>query len=143
MPREYFFFDFDRDPQDQPQIDWHKRELIAPDVTYFDIHVLRAPNQDQTDDAENNGQVLRDEVRETPPTKSQRGRSPTANKIHTKVNELWDEPAFKNLPNRTAQAREVRAQLHGEDARYQGELIGYNDSTIKRIIGQVKTNKSE
>lgn len=143
VPRELFFVNHNDDPDNQPQVDWRKGELTGPQVTYFDIHILRPPTDDQVDHAGSSGQPSNPKDQKTPPKKSKRGRPSTRSSICNKINELWDQPDFQKLSNRTEQAREVRARLLGEEARAQDDTHNYKTSTIKLLIGEVQTERSK
>jgi hypothetical protein len=143
VPRELFFVNHDEKPEKQPHIDWSKGELIGHEVSYFDINVVRPLGQEETDNDEIKDQSFQTKEQESPPSKSRRGRPSTGSEIRAKVIELWEGSTFQKLPNRTAQAREVRAQMLGEGARDKDEHIGYKTSSIIRIIGKVAAQRSE
>ncbi|MCG8085689.1 MAG: hypothetical protein JAZ13_08235 [Candidatus Thiodiazotropha taylori] len=143
VPRDLFFVNPNDYPERQPQIDWEKGELIGCGVSYFDIHVLRPIGQVEADSVKNDDQSLNTEEQRASPIKSTRGRPSTGNEIRNMVIKMWKDPEFKKISNRTTQAREVRAKLCGEETRNIDNLVGYNTSTIVRIIGEVAGQRSE
>ncbi len=50
---------------------------------------------------------------------------------------LANDSAFRALPNRTEQVRELRARLHGEQARMQDTFPGCHTSSAKVWLGEV------
>lgn len=143
VPRDLFFLDYNRERPDQPQINWSKSELIGRGVSYFDIRVVRSPEQGEPVDDETGDHPVRAEASDESPNKPQTGRPSTKDTISAEVERLLDNPEFLKLPNRTVQAREVRARLVGEEARNDDDRIGYKTSVIARIIGEVITRPSE
>ena len=72
-----------------------------------------------------------------------RGRPNTRKKIRAKAEDLFKvDPRFRELPHRTSQARELRAQLCGEETRYRDEMSGYKTSVIVQVIGEVDNDPS-
>lgn len=142
VPRELFFVNHNDDPENQPQIDWYKGELSRGEVSYFDIHVLQPPDQVEVNPDKKDAQSLNTEEQRAPPIKSTRGRPSTGNEIRNMVIKMWKDPEFQKISNRTTQAREVRAKLCGEETHYIDNLVGYNTSTIVRIIGEVAGQRS-
>ena len=70
-------------------------------------------------------------------SRAARGRTNTRDDIRAKAEELLETADFNNLRDRTQQARELRVQLLGKDARRQDQRPGYSTDFIKRIIGEV------
>ena len=63
--------------------------------------------------------------------------------IRAKAEELFEtDPRFRELPYRIAQARELRAQLCGEETRDLDDMPNYRTSVIKQIIGEVANDPS-
>jgi hypothetical protein len=71
------------------------------------------------------------------------GRPNKRDQIRSKVKALWKDPFFRAIPNRTDQAREVRARLFDENARHLDDMQGYRTTQIKRIIGEVANKPTE
>ncbi len=139
VPRQHFFVDYDRE-EPFPDLNWSKGELRVGDTSFFGIHVIRAPDRAET--PPNTDPVSR-RVAKTGSV-SPRGRPNTKDVIRDQVAKLLTtDPAFLALPNRTAQAEEVRARLCGEDARTDHERVGFKTTTIVKIIGQVARSASE
>lgn len=133
VPRQLFFVDDEGERANQPDIYWNKAELTVGSDSYFDIRIIDASVS--TNEAPcGQGDDSPKKTENVAPV----GRPNTSDEIREMVEELWkSDPSFQSLPDRTAQAGEVRARLLGEDARDAHDLVGYNTSTIIKIIGQV------
>lgn len=135
VPRQLFFVGEEQEQADHPAIHWSKGELTVGSDSYFDIRVVHAPvSTDEKVEPTNGVEGRTAEEREHAATK---GRPKTSDQIREKVEELWTESHFQALPDRQAQAAEIRARLLGDDARHSHDTVGYATNTIKRIIGQV------
>ncbi|MGE0621629.1 MAG: hypothetical protein AB7I04_01825 [Pseudomonadales bacterium] len=153
IPREYFFVDYDHEGGEIPDraefydkgglefgrgsIHWRKGELIVEDTTYFDIRVVRPPPDTEAYEEQEgvpNGLARRERS-------AQGGRPNSSREIAEMAEVLLEDPEFLNLPDRKEQARELRARLFGEDARYQDHRPGYGTDHIRRIIGRVANSK--
>ena len=126
MPRQHFFVDHERkDPF--PDINWNKGELRARTESYFDIRIVKAPDS-----------RIRRENDSVDKTGTRKGRPNTSEQIRSAVEHAWKtDSTFRDLPNRQVQAEEIRARLCGERAQRAHDMVGFSDSTIKRIIGEV------
>lgn len=129
VPRQMFFVGEEQEQADHPAIHWSKGELTVGSDSYFDIRVVQAPVS-TNEIVEPTNEMESDSA-------APEGRPKTSNEIREKVEELWTESHFQALPNRQAQAAEIRARLLGENARHAHDTVGYATNTIKRIIGQV------
>lgn len=141
VPRQLFFVDDEGERANRPDIYWNKAELTVGSDSYFDIRVVNAPDStDEIVEPSNRVESSRAEERDSA---APRGRPNTRDEIRTKVEELWADPWFQALPNRTVQAKEVRASLRGEEARAVDDMEGYNSSSIRIIIGQVANSPKQ
>ena len=133
VPRQLFFVDDEGEQANRPDIYWNKAELTVGSDSYFDIRIIDAPIS--TNEAPcGQGDDSPKKTESVAPV----GRPNTSDEIREMVEELWkSDPSFQALPDRTAQAGEVRARLVSKDARNAHDMVGYNTSTIIKIIGQV------
>jgi len=138
-------------------IDWSKAELRdGRSYCYFDIRVVRPPvvaNESPEAPQLHRGNVhtaakpspdnaRAASVKQAVP--GPRGGKPNkSDRIRSKVDELWRDPLFRAIPNRTDQAREARARLCGENTRHLDDMQGYRTTQIKRIIGEVANKPAE
>jgi hypothetical protein len=133
IPRQLFFVDDDEEASDRPDIHWSKGELTVGQDSYFDIRVVKPAGIDE-------GQINVDEGRddEKPEPGPSKGRPNTRDRIRATAKELLTtDPQFRALPNRDSQARALRVDLFGEEARDQDDMVGHRTSRIARIIGEV------
>jgi hypothetical protein len=136
VPRHLFFAGYEGERYVQPSINWTKGELTTPD-SYFDIHIVRSPTA-RENSAEPSSRKEDKPPIESAPSSTRVGRRNTRDEIREKAEFLLkNDVAFQALPNRPAQAEELRARLKGEEARHRHEMLGYKTSVIVRIIGQV------
>lgn len=133
VPRQHFFVDY-KGVDPFPEINWSKGELRVGDSSFFDIHVVEGSHDEQFhfDTVE----AKTDKAQSI--ASSKRGRPKTEDQIEEAVEELINAgPEFLALPNRTAQAAEVRAKICGKGAKDDHQRIGFSTSTIVKIIGRV------
>ncbi|MFN0303064.1 MAG: hypothetical protein ACKVQU_22220 [Burkholderiales bacterium] len=134
VPRQPFFVDEAGERNKRPDIHWGKAQLTVGNASYFDIRVVRPPPS-----GDDGAEALQSQESSAP----KQGRRNTRDQIRRAVEELWDtDTAFRAIPHRRDQAREVRARLRGKDARHLDSMQGYRTTTIQRIIGEV-ANKRE
>lgn len=133
VPRQLFRVEEDA-TTNSPQIDWAKSEIKFGDLTYFDIRVVSPHIGGVSAGAKPNNR--------TPQTRSS-GRPKTSGHIRAKVLQLWKVKAFRAMSPRIQQAREVRAQLCGEEHRNDDGMSGYKSSVIQRIIGEVASSQAD
>ena len=149
VPRQHFFFDQVAESEQQPDIHWSKGELTVGHTSYFDIHVLRAPqnanaqpaNRDSGIASAPTGEV---KTRAKPRVRKQgkianrkklRHKAKTSPEIARVARRLWrTDPEFRRLPIKGT-VPEVRAAILGE-ARKDEEASGYRFSSMAKIIGR-------
>jgi hypothetical protein len=78
----------------------------------------------------------------TTPNKNKGGRPRTRDVVKAKIREMMGSAAFQKLPDRSAQAVEVRVGLLGEQARNQHDMANYKTESIVRWIGEVSKEAS-
>jgi hypothetical protein len=161
IPRRYFLFAEGVAPPDV-HIDWARAEVRDGSTCYFDIRVVKPPvveNESAEAPPPDQGSALTEAestpdnaramhlspVEEAKPSQPgpRGGRPNRRDEIRGKVKELWEDPLFRAIPNRTDQAREVRTRLCGENARHLDDMQGYRTTQIKRIIGEVANKPTE
>jgi hypothetical protein len=162
-------FDVAGHPERRRDIDWDKHGISTGSGSFFDIRIVRPPvveNESAEPQPQQDSGLPVAEPRPDEATKAvelsaaeqpkpvqaqlvkqavpgpQGGRPNKREQIRCKVEELWKDPLFHAIPNRTDQAREVRARLHGESARHFDDMQGYRTTQIKRIIGEVANNRA-
>jgi hypothetical protein len=163
VPRQLFLTSEGSKLQMPVNIDWGRAELTDGVVRYFDIRVLRSPvatNESPEVHLRSTLAVAEPSLvsapalevsasedpkpAQAPPGSGARGGKPNkSNQIRRKVEELWRDPLFRAIPNRTHQARKVRAHLCGENTRHLDEMQGYRTTQIKRLIGEVASKPTK
>tara|TARA_B100000678_G_scaffold170685_1_gene142400 strand:- start:8080 stop:8706 length:627 start_codon:yes stop_codon:yes gene_type:complete len=71
------------------------------------------------------------------PPKRAGGRPNQKERAKKEIRVALGEPEFKGLPNRRAQAEEIRARLEGESARFEHDMAGLKDTSLIRWIGEL------
>jgi hypothetical protein len=132
VPCNHFLTDHKKKPAVRPNIDWAKSELAVGSDSYVDIHVVRAPGETVEQDEESKGGGGL-------PVKGRKGRRGTKRKILDALEELWPDPVFQALEDRTEQARALRAHVLGEAARLVDRRQGYVTESLVRLIGEYAT----
>jgi hypothetical protein len=112
-------------PTPATEFDWIQLELADTGESYIGTSVARSPVADQTSQPDEGTPAVR------------AGRPNTSAQIRKKVEELWNTQSFQAIGSRKKQAREVRAQLCGEEHRADDGMPNYKSSVIMRIIGRV------
>lgn len=161
VPRRLFLATQGRQLRMPTDIDWNREEVRDGDVCYFHVRVckpavvanarpaeaqplpeaalVQEPKSEPGKDATQSDQTVQAMAPVTPRGKG--GRPRTDEEIRSKVRELWNDPTFQAMKNRTEQAGEVRARLKSPQARDVDEMQGYGLGKIKRIIGEVATEQ--
>lgn len=148
IPRQLFFVNEGATPEIHPDIDWDKEALRAGDNSCFDIRIVEppVPDSESVEASQPQPTIEQPDVAPALPpklanafkTKTRRmGRPGSRGEIHDKVKELLSDAAFRAIPHRIDQAREVRARLCGEAARHRDDMPNYRSTFIQRIIGEV------
>jgi hypothetical protein len=132
VPREYFFFEEAVGPAD---IRWDRDEITVGSTNYFDIHVVRAPNDLDS--------ALPHSRRSNPRTKTVRiskkrkkvgGRPKTKPRIIRAFRRLWrTNPKFRAMRVKKM-VGEVRVAILGKSARKE-DRSGYSFSSMAKAIG--------
>ena len=103
-------------------INWDQSTITALGFNIIDVRVVPA----QTEPAISNDKST-----------SEVGRPNTHDRFVSAAEEAFkNDPKFCALPNRTEQAREIRARIFGEGARYQDDMAGCKIDSAKRWIGE-------
>jgi hypothetical protein len=107
-----------------PEIDRIMSEFKSAGESYIDLSGVRPRSEDQTVESD-------DGTRATRP-----GRPPIDPRIQPKIEELWKLASFRAIKSRIRQAREVRAQILGEEYRDKDGTPNLTTRMIARLIGK-------
>ena len=112
-------------------IDPENDKAECPSISFDKIRILSDPVID----------VAASKVLESPSATTNKpaktGRPNTSEEIKSKIRLSLVEDEFLMMPDRTAQAAEIRARIKGESARHSHEMPGFKTKTIARWIGEV------